>query len=63
MDFTELLDAARAGDTVASEHLLKLYRPLLVKESTVNGVFDQDLYNELCAELVSATQQFRKPDV
>ena len=61
MGFIDLLDNARAGDSVATEQLLKLYNPLLIRESMIDGIFDQELYSELCAELVSAARQFRKP--
>ena len=61
MDFTDLLNDARAGDPVASEQLLKLYNPLLIRESTIDGALDQEIYNELCTELLCASRQFRKP--
>lgn len=63
MGFTDLLNDARAGDPIASEHLFKLYHPLLVREAMIDGVFDQEVYNELCAELMSAAKQFCSPNV
>ena len=47
MNFKELLLRAQAGDQRAQEKLLSLYQPLLMKESVVNGFFDEDVYQEL----------------
>ena len=43
-----LLLSAKAGNAEAIEKLFILYRPLLLKESIVEGRFDEDLYQELC---------------
>jgi hypothetical protein len=42
--FKDLLLQAKAGDEKAFGELLIMYRPLLLKESIVDGVFDEDLY-------------------
>ena len=47
MNFKELLLRAQADDQQAKEKLLSLYQPLLMKESVVNGFFDEDVYQEL----------------
>ena len=47
LNFKELLLRAQAGDQRAQEKLLSLYQPLLMKESVVNGFFDEDVYQEL----------------
>jgi hypothetical protein len=52
MNFMELLLAAKNGDSQAVCGVLNLYKPLLLKESIVNGVFDEDLYQELCMVLM-----------
>lgn len=44
MNFKELMTKAKDGVLQAQESLLELYKPLLVKESIVNGIFDEDLY-------------------
>lgn len=59
MDFKELLLRAQANDQRAKEILLSLYEPLLMKESIVNGVFDEDMYQELCVTLLNCIQHFR----
>jgi len=52
MNFKELLLAAKQGDSKAIGGVLELYKPLLMKESIVDCVFDEDLYQELCIVLV-----------
>ena len=63
MEFKELLNAAQSGDDLAMEQLLKLYQPMLTKQSTIDGVVDQDIYSELCDECVCAVREFRAPDL
>ncbi len=42
MNFEELLFQAKMGDEKATEQVLKMYQPLLVKNALVNGAFDED---------------------
>lgn len=58
MAFKELLIAAKSGDQAAMEKLLRMYRPLLLKESIVNDIFDEDLYQELCITFLSCVKHF-----
>ena len=59
LNFKELLLRAQAGDRRAQEKLLSLYQPLLMKESVVNGLFDEDVYQELCVTLLTCIRRFR----
>ena len=59
MNFKELLLRAQAGDQRAQEKLLSLYQPLLMKESMVNGLFDEDVYQELCVTLLTCIRRFQ----
>ena len=59
LNFKELMLRAQAGDQRALEKLLSLYQPLLMKESVVNGLFDEDVYQELCVTLLTCIQRFR----
>ena len=59
MNFKELLLRAQAGDQRAQEKLLLLYQPLLMKESMVNGLFDEDVYQELCVTLLTCIRRFQ----
>lgn len=59
MRFKDLLLQAKAGDEKAFDELLIMYRPLLLKESIVDGVFDEDLYQELCVVFLKCVRKFR----
>ena len=56
----ELLFQAKMGDEKAVEQVLEMYQPLLVKNALVNGVFDEDLYQELMLETLKCIRNFRK---
>ena len=43
----------------AKETLLERYRSLLLKEAIIDGVFDEDLYQELCVTLLDCIRKFR----
>lgn len=47
MNFKELLLLAKGNEDFAIKKLIEMYSPLLIKESIVFGVFDEDLYQEL----------------
>ncbi len=57
MIFTELLSRAKAGDVAAVDAIMIMYRPLLTKEAVIGGVFDEDLYQELCLTLLSCIRK------
>lgn len=59
MNFKELLQRAKMGDQQAKREIFSMYQPLLVKEAVVNGVFDEDIYQELCETLLLCIQKFR----
>lgn len=59
MNFKELLLQAKAGRETAMISILEMYKPLLIKNSIINGRFDEDLYQELCVILVSCIHTFR----
>lgn len=58
MRFEVLLRQAKNGDKEALEEIFRMYRPLLIKNSMDNNVFDEDLYQELSATLISCIQKF-----
>ncbi len=59
MNFKELLLRAQADDQQAKEKLLSLSQPLLMKEAVINGVFDEDVYQELCITLLTCIKRFK----
>ena len=59
MNFYELLILAKSGDDLANEKILAMYQPLLIKESVIDGVWDEDLYQEHCIQLFLCIRKFR----
>lgn len=59
MEFENLLEAARQGDLKAQEEIIKMYRPLLMKNSMERNVFDEDLYQELSITLLNCIMKFK----
>lgn len=53
-----LLRQAQKGDKEAQEEIFRMYRPLLIKNSMDNNVFDEDLYQELSATLMNCIRKF-----
>ena len=58
MNFKEILLKAKSGNKDAVEMLLEMYKPLLFKESIVDGIFDEDLYQELCMRFIYFIERF-----
>lgn len=58
MNFKELLQRAKADDQQAKQEIISMYQPLLVKEAVINGVFDEDIYQELCETLLLCIRKF-----
>ena len=59
MNFKELLLSAKNGREAAIVSILEMYKPLLIKNSIINGRFDEDLYQELCVSLLSCIHSFQ----
>ena len=59
MTFRELIIAAQNGDERVFETILDMYHPLLMKESIINGFFDEDLFQEQCEVLTKCINRFR----
>ena len=59
MSFERLLLQAKEGNADAVLEILEIYKPLLIKNAIVNGRFDEDLYQELTAELLKCIRYFR----
>lgn len=58
MNFKELLLQAKFGDRTATTELLMLYQPLLLKESIIDGILDEALYQELCIVFMRCIDRF-----
>ena len=59
MNFREVLLQAKSGEQRTVGTVLDLYKPLLVKESIIDGVFDEDLYQELCMTPLHCIRVFK----
>ena len=53
-----MLKKAQEGDEKAQEEIFRMYRPLLIKNSMDNNVFDEDLYQELSEILLKCIIKF-----
>ena len=58
MPFADLLLQAQANDGSAYEQIVLLYKPLLRKESQLNGRFNEDLYQDQLIVLLRCVRQF-----
>ena len=58
MNFECLLLSAKAGNEDAITAILQMYQPLLLKYAIIDGVLDEDLYQELCAALLQCIRMF-----
>ena len=58
MNFEELLRKAKASDRQAVEYMLKMYQPLMMKEAIVNGILDEDLFQELQIVFIQCIRRF-----
>jgi hypothetical protein len=55
---------AQNGDENSIKEILKEFKPLIYKNSFINGKFDEDCFQELNIKLMSCIQQFRfSPDM
>lgn len=54
----ELLISAQTREQDGFEKLLAQYKPLLLKEAVIDGVFDEDIYQEYCMVFYRCVQNF-----
>jgi len=59
LNFKELLARAKENEACAINELTAMYKPLLIKESVVNGVFDEDLYQELWLTMLNCIRTIK----
>ena len=60
MNFEEGLFRAQMGDQEAILQILEMFRPLLIKNSLINGRFDEDLYQELRIEVLKCIRTYHE---
>lgn len=59
MKFEELLFRAKANNKQAVMQIVEMFRPLIIKNALVKGVFEEDLYQELMVELLKCIRTFQ----
>ena len=59
MKFRDMLTLAKLGDSNSMELLLEIYRPLMLKEAIIDGMFDEDLFQELQIVFMHCVKVFR----
>ncbi len=57
-DFKELLISAQTKEQDDFDELLLRYKPLLLKEAVIDGLFDEDLYQEYCMTFLRCVKRF-----
>ncbi len=58
-DFQKILEQAISGNQSALETILKLYMPLIDKNSIINGILDEDCRQWILIQVYCAIQKFK----
>ncbi len=58
-EFRAMVTAAVAGSHEALEEILKLYMPLIIHQSTVDGQLDEDLQQYIMIHIALNISKFR----
>ncbi|GAB6086064.1 helix-turn-helix domain-containing protein [Alkaliphilus crotonatoxidans] len=62
-EIREIIEKAQEGDKAAVEKIIEMFKPLMIRNSYINGVFNEDCYQELCIRLINCIHSFHfKPD-
>lgn len=57
-DFKVLFEKAQSGDSNAMEELIKMFMPVLYKNSYINGSLDKDCLQELIIKFMKSVHKF-----
>ncbi len=60
IELERVLFRAKQGDEKAIEQILEMFRPMLIRNALIRGVFDEDLYQELAIETLKCIQRFKQ---
>ncbi|MBB6218875.1 hypothetical protein HNQ80_005050 [Anaerosolibacter carboniphilus] len=55
----QLFDAAQNGDGDAIGVILEVFKPMIYKNSCINGYFDYDCFQELCIKFICCIKTFK----
>ena len=56
MEFERVLFRDKQGDEKVIEQRLEMFRPMLIRNALIRGVFEEDLYQELAIETLKCIQ-------
>lgn len=62
-EFQELFEVAQKGDREALEKVAKMFKPLLLKHSIINGEMNEDCFQELNIELINCLKKLKIKDI
>ncbi|WMJ79871.1 helix-turn-helix domain-containing protein [Clostridium sp. MB40-C1] len=57
-NFEELVISAHEGNTWALNEIVRKFKPCLIKNSIINGRFDEDCFQELNVKLIKCIYNF-----
>lgn len=60
-EIKKVVEMAQEGDQKSLEMLLKLFSPLIVKHSCIEGEFNEDCFQELSIRLINCIGKFQVP--
>ena len=56
--FNATIKKAQQGDGEALRELIEMFQPLVIKNSIINGRFDEDCFQELSIKLIKCIRNF-----
>lgn len=62
-ELREIVECAQDGDCAAVHKILEKFKPILLKNSFVNGKFDDDCFQELNIKLIKCITNFKFNDI
>ena len=60
MEVERVLLRDKQGDEKVIEQRLEMFRPMLIRNALIRGVFEEDLYQELAIETLKCIQCFKQ---
>lgn len=63
MEFEKILFKAQQGEIQSIEQIIEMFRPMLIRNALIKGVFEEDLYQEFVIETLKCIRNFRKIDL
>lgn len=57
-ELREVFNSAKNGDQIAMEKMLKMFRPLIYKNSFIDGKFDEDCFQDISIKFISCIKTF-----